>query len=110
MCREYKVIIPTPIWVVVKTMVPFWVPILFCGTYYLGYQKGTLILTTTHFINSFSKPKAGLQVQGSAPGLREQLRAQLCLAGVGRVSRSPRRAEHSRGSRRFRGQGLGFGV
>ena len=26
-------------WVVVKIMVPFWVPFFFYGTYYLGYPK-----------------------------------------------------------------------
>ena len=40
-------------WVVVKIKVPFWLitmelNVLYFGTYYLGYPKGTLILTTTH--------------------------------------------------------------
>ena len=35
-------------WVVVKIMVPFWVPIIIRHLLLSGTQKGTLILTTTH--------------------------------------------------------------
>ena len=38
--------VPNPTWVVVKVMVPFWVPIII--RHLLFTQKGTIILTTTH--------------------------------------------------------------
>ena len=37
-------------WVVVKIMVPFWVPEILGAVLYSGPQKGTLILTTTQFV------------------------------------------------------------
>ena len=36
------------IWVVVKIMVPFWVPIIIRHPILMVPQKGTIILTTTH--------------------------------------------------------------
>ena len=36
------------IWVIVKIMVPFWVPV----PYYIKDPKGTRILTTTHMVPS----------------------------------------------------------
>ena len=35
-------------WVVVKTMVPFWIPIIVWHLIFRVPQKGTKILTTTH--------------------------------------------------------------
>ena len=35
-------------WVVVKIMVPFWVPLNIRCRIIIGTQKGTIILTTTH--------------------------------------------------------------
>ena len=40
----------TFIWVVVKILVPSWVPIIIIRHLLLSVQKGTLILTTTHFL------------------------------------------------------------
>ena len=36
------------IWVVVKIMVPFWIPIIIRPLIFRVLQKGTIILTTTH--------------------------------------------------------------
>ena len=33
---------------VVKTMIPFWIPVIIRHLKYLGYQRGIIILTTTH--------------------------------------------------------------
>ena len=38
------------IWVVVKIMVPFWVPEILGAVLYSGSKKGTIIFTTTHMI------------------------------------------------------------
>ena len=38
---------------------PFWGPLLYYGTYYLGYpQKETLILTTAHIYPTSPNPKS----------------------------------------------------
>ena len=44
--------------VVVKIMVPFWVPNIRCCII-IGTQRGTIILTTTHMICSLNSLKAG---------------------------------------------------
>ena len=38
--------------VVVKIMVPFWVPEIMGAVLIIGTQKGTIILTTTHVVDS----------------------------------------------------------
>ena len=38
------------IWVVVKIMVPFWIPIIIRHLIFRVPQKGTIILTTTHLL------------------------------------------------------------
>ena len=38
----------SPIWVVLKIMVPFWIPIVMTAPNIQGTQKGTIILTIPH--------------------------------------------------------------
>ena len=40
------------IWVVVRIIVSFWVPIIIRNLIFRGTQKGTIILTTTHMPGS----------------------------------------------------------
>ena len=47
----YKIPID-PIWVVVKIMVPFWVPIIIRHLICRVPKKGTIILTTTHILST----------------------------------------------------------
>ena len=46
------------IWVVVKIMAPFWIPIIIRHLIFRVPKKGTIILTTTHITFSISPPHA----------------------------------------------------
>ena len=56
-CAGIKLRLAFGIWVVVKIMVPFWIPIIIRPLIFRVPKKGTIILTTTH-----------LGFRGSGPG------------------------------------------
>ena len=58
----------TPIWVVVKIMIPFWVLIVMRHLIFRVPQKGAIILTTTHMYDHSGiilVPKDHLMVSGT---------------------------------------------